>query len=121
MADGAADSADVLIASDLPLQGAAQERSERMNDAIRIALDRANWRAGELAVAFQACDDSLADTGAWDPATCRENAEAYAAAEDLIGVIGTYNSGCAEGRGEQRPALPRPELAMFLVNRVEKR
>jgi branched-chain amino acid transport system substrate-binding protein len=86
---------DVLIASDLPMQGDSAERSEQMVEAIRLVLDQANWQAGETKVAFQACDDSLEETGEWDKARCQENAEAYAENEDLIGVVGTYNSGCA--------------------------
>jgi len=85
----------VLIVSDLPAQGDSAERTKQMNDAIRAQLDDENWRAGDARVAFQACDDSIADTGEWDEATCKSNAEAYAANADVIGVIGTYNSGCA--------------------------
>lgn len=87
--------ADVLIASDLPMQGDSAERSQQMVDAIKIALEDAEWKAGDTNVAFQACDDSLADTGEWDEEQCKSNAEAYAANPDLVGVVGTYNSGCA--------------------------
>ncbi len=88
--------ADALIASDLPMQGDSAERSEQMVEAIRIVLEDAEWKAGDTKVAFQACDDSVASTGEWDEAQCEENAKAYAANPDLIGVVGTYNSGCAE-------------------------
>jgi branched-chain amino acid transport system substrate-binding protein len=84
-----------LIASDLPMQGDSAERSEQMVDAIRQQLDDAGWQAGDTKVAFQACDDSIAETGEWDEAQCRDNAEAYAGNSDVVGVIGTYNSGCA--------------------------
>ncbi len=87
--------ADVLIASDLPLQGDSRERSAQMNDAILTVLDDSDWQAGETKVAFQACDDSDEKTGEWDEAICRQNARDYAANADLVGVIGTYNSGCA--------------------------
>jgi branched-chain amino acid transport system substrate-binding protein len=86
---------DVLIASDLPMQGAAGERSRQMVDAIQLVLEQANWKAGSKKVAFQACDDSIKKTGAWDEAKCRSNANAYAGNPDVVGVIGTYNSGCA--------------------------
>jgi branched-chain amino acid transport system substrate-binding protein len=88
--------ADALIVSDLPLLGDSKERSAQMNDAIRDVLDEAGWKAGNTSVAFQVCDDSIAKTGLWDEARCRQNAQAYAADADVIGVIGTYNSGCAE-------------------------
>jgi branched-chain amino acid transport system substrate-binding protein len=67
-----------------------------MNDAIRLVLEAAGWRAGGRTVAFQACDDSNAKTGLWTKARCQANARAYAATPAVLGVIGTYNSGCAE-------------------------
>ena len=85
-----------LIVSDLPLQGDSAERSKQMNDAIVQEMARKGWQAGDTEVAFQACDDSLASTGEWDENVCRSNAQKYAANPDVIGVIGTYNSGCAQ-------------------------
>jgi branched-chain amino acid transport system substrate-binding protein len=87
--------ADALIASDLPMQGDSAERSKQMVDAIRQQLDDSGWKAGDVKVAYQACDDSIEDTGEWDEAQCKDNANAYADNSDVIGVIGTYNSGCA--------------------------
>jgi branched-chain amino acid transport system substrate-binding protein len=85
-----------LIVSDLPLQGDSAERSKQMNQAIVQEIARKGWQAGpDIQVAFQACDDSIASTGEWDEDTCRSNAQAYSADPDVIGVIGTYNSGCA--------------------------
>jgi branched-chain amino acid transport system substrate-binding protein len=84
-----------LIVSDLPLQGDSEERSKQMNDAIIQVLDDEGWKAGDTNVAFQACDDSIESTGEWDEQTCRDNATAYAENSDVIGVLGTYNSGCA--------------------------
>ena len=86
---------DAVIASDLPMQGASRERSEQMVEAIRIVLEQSDWSAGDTRLAFQACDDSIAKTGEWDEATCKGNARAYASNPDVVGVIGTYNSGCA--------------------------
>jgi branched-chain amino acid transport system substrate-binding protein len=84
-----------LIVSDLPLQGDSAERSSQQNDAIRQALDDNDWRAGSTNVAFQSCDDSIEETGEWDEQVCRDNAAVYGENRDVIGVIGTYNSGCA--------------------------
>src|SRR5436190_24112153 len=63
-----------LIVSDLPMQGDSAERSSQQVDAIKLVLDQRGWKAGSARVAFQACDDSIAKTGLWDPATCRANA-----------------------------------------------
>ncbi|HEY2335193.1 MAG TPA: ABC transporter substrate-binding protein [Solirubrobacterales bacterium] len=93
---GGPGAAQALIVSDLPLQGDSRERSLQMNDAIRLVLEGAGWHAGGLAVAFQACDDSDAKTGLWSKSRCQANARAYAADPSVLGVVGTYNSGCAE-------------------------
>jgi len=85
-----------LIVSDLPLKGASAERSRQMNVAITQELADRGWKAGpDIRVAFQACDDTLSSTTEWDADLCRSNAQKYAADPDVIGVIGTYNSGCA--------------------------
>ena len=99
-----------LIVSDLPMQGDSAERSRQQVDAIRLVLDQRGWKAGQVAVAFQACDDSIAKTGLWDPATCRANAAGYAKDEKVLGVIGTYISGCA---AEEVPILNKAGLAMI--------
>ncbi len=100
---------EALIVSDLPMQGDSAERSSQQVDAIRLALDDAGWKAGDTPVAFQACDDSIAKTGLWDEATCKSNASAYAANKDVLGVIGTYNSGCA---ALEIPILGKASVAM---------
>jgi branched-chain amino acid transport system substrate-binding protein len=85
-----------VIASDLPMQGAARARSQQMVEAIRVELERRGWRAGSMRTGFKACDDALKTTGEWDRPKCEQNARAYARDRQVIGVIGTYNSGCAE-------------------------
>lgn len=100
---------DALIVSDLPMRGASAERSKQQVAAIRLALRQSNWRAGATKVAFQPCDDTIAKTKAWDPATCQANAKAYAKDNDVLGVVGTYNSGCA---ALEIPILGKAGLAM---------
>jgi branched-chain amino acid transport system substrate-binding protein len=95
---------DALIASDLPMRGESRERSEQMVEAIRIVLERNQWRAGEITVGLRVCDDSSAETGLWDAAQCRANARADAEDASVLAVIGTYNSGCA---AEMIPILNR--------------
>jgi branched-chain amino acid transport system substrate-binding protein len=77
------------------MQGAARGRSEQMVEAIRLELERRDWRAGSVRVALQPCDDSLARIGEWDEGRCEQNARDYAENRDLVGIVGTYNSGCA--------------------------
>jgi branched-chain amino acid transport system substrate-binding protein len=109
---GGGGSAQALIVSDLPLQGDSRRRSLQMNDAIQLVLEGAGWRAGGLSVAFQACDDSIAKTGLWSKARCQADARAYAADPSVLGVIGTYNSGCAEAMIPILGRAPGGGLAM---------
>ncbi|HKG44910.1 MAG TPA: branched-chain amino acid ABC transporter substrate-binding protein [Gaiellaceae bacterium] len=86
---------DYLIASDLPMQGGSRTQTLQMVAAIRYVLDQQNWKAGKFNIAYQACDDSTAQLGKWDPDKCSANAHAYAQNKQLLGVVGTFNSGCA--------------------------
>jgi branched-chain amino acid transport system substrate-binding protein len=88
--------AQALLVSDLPLQGGSRTQTTQMNDAIRYVLDQTDWKAGDMNIAFQACDDSTAQAAKWDAAKCTQNANAYAQDKSLVGVIGTFNSGCAQ-------------------------
>jgi branched-chain amino acid transport system substrate-binding protein len=86
---------DVLIASDLPLQGGAASVTRSMAAAILFVLRSHGFKAGEHVVGYQSCDDSTSQTGLFEFFKCTSNAKAYAAAKQLVGLIGTYNSGCA--------------------------
>ena len=86
---------DYIVASDLPLQGASRTQTLQINDAIRAQLTSRDYKAGDYKIGFQACDDATAQAGKWDSGKCSQNANAYAANDKVIGVIGTFNSGCA--------------------------
>jgi branched-chain amino acid transport system substrate-binding protein len=87
---------DVLIASDLPLQGANRSLTTEMAQAVEFVLEQADYKAGGKTVGYQSCDDSTAQAGSWDSAKCSSNARSYANNESVIGVVGTFNSGCAK-------------------------
>jgi branched-chain amino acid transport system substrate-binding protein len=88
--------ATFIVASDLPLQGGGGEQVAEMVKAMRFVLEQRNFMAGKYRVAYQSCDDSTAEIGYWDPAKCASNAQAYADNQSVIGVVGTFNSGCAK-------------------------
>jgi DNA-binding SARP family transcriptional activator/ABC-type branched-subunit amino acid transport system substrate-binding protein len=87
--------ADVLVVSDLPLQGGVRVATTQMAQAITFVLRKQGFRAGRFRVAYQSCDDSIARTGLYDEAKCAANARAYAANPSVVAVIGTFNSPCA--------------------------
>jgi branched-chain amino acid transport system substrate-binding protein len=93
---GGSGSPTFIIASDLPLQGANRALTTEMNKAIAYMLGQQGWKAGSHTVGFQACDDSTAQKGSWDSSKCTQNANAYAQNSAVVGVIGTFNSGCAK-------------------------
>ncbi len=86
---------DVLVASDFPLQGSSRTQTIQIVEAIRYLLEQSNFKAGDHNVAYQSCDDATAQAGKWDSGKCSTNAQAYASNESVVGVIGTFNSGCA--------------------------
>jgi branched-chain amino acid transport system substrate-binding protein len=89
-------SPNYIVASDLPLQGAGRAQTTQMVQAIQYTLQQHGFKAGKYKIGYQSCDDSTAQAGAWDSAKCAANARAYAGDNDVIGVIGTFNSGCAK-------------------------
>jgi branched-chain amino acid transport system substrate-binding protein len=93
---GGSGSPQLIVASDLPLQGANRALTTEMNKAIAYMMAQQGWKAGKYTVGFQACDDSTAQKGSWDSSKCTANANAYAQNTSVAGVIGTFNSGCAK-------------------------
>ena len=102
-------SPDFIIASDLPLQGAIRNQTVEISRAMIWALAEKGWKAGSYKIGYQSCDDSTAQTGGWDTAKCATNAHLYANSKAVIGVLGTFNSGCAK---IEVPVLNRASLAM---------
>ena len=86
---------DVLIATDLAMQGSSRTQTLQVVGAVRYMLQQQGWKAGTKKVALQVCDDSTAQAGKWDSGKCNQNGKAEAANQNLVAVIGTFNSGCA--------------------------
>jgi DNA-binding beta-propeller fold protein YncE len=87
---------DVLVASDLPLQGPQSAYPRRLLEAIRQVFRKHAYRAGRFRVGLQSCDASTAQSGVWEPRRCAANANAYGRAKGLVAVIGPFNSQCAQ-------------------------
>ena len=119
--------ADVLVVSDLPVQGDASLGATQMAQAIALTLREHGFRAGRFRLAYQSCNDALPGTGFSDQATCVANGRAYAANAEVVGVIGTWDSGCAEsllpwlsrGRGGPVPMVSPLNSAVDLTRRIE--
>jgi len=89
-------SGQVLVASDLPLEGSGRTQTEQMTRAIKFIFKQHHWKAGKYTLAYQSCDDATAQAGKWDSGKASANANAYAQDSSVGAVIGTFNSGAAE-------------------------
>ena len=87
---------DLVISTDLPLQGASASTSDSTNKMIQLYLDQVGGKAGRYSVTLKTYDDSTAAKGAWDDAACAKNATDHVANTNEVAVMGTYNSGCAK-------------------------
>jgi branched-chain amino acid transport system substrate-binding protein len=104
---------DLLIVSDLPLQGGTRGTATQMAQAIAFVLRERGFSAARFKVAYQSCDDSVARTGLFDEAKCAANARAYARNPDIVAVIGTVNSPCAVAAIPELNRAPGGPLAMI--------
>jgi branched-chain amino acid transport system substrate-binding protein len=103
---------DVIVVSDLPRRGIGRETAALMINAIEFVLRKREFRAGDLGVGYQSCNNTVGEEP-FDQGLCRRNARAYVATEDVVGIIGPWNSGCAV---EQIPIVSRRDagpLAMI--------
>lgn len=107
------DDADLLVVSDLPLQGGVRTTTTQMTQAIAFVFRERGFRAGRFSVAYQSCDDSVGRTGLFDEAKCAANARAYAANPDVAGIIGTFNSLCAVSALPELNRAPDGPLPMI--------
>lgn len=111
---GGSGSPRFLIASDLALRGDSIAVNVAMARAVAWVLRRDGYRAGRYTVGYQSCDDSSPQSGSFDNAKCVANGKLYARTPRVLGVVGTYNSGCA---GEMLPELNEaPDGPVALVS-----
>jgi branched-chain amino acid transport system substrate-binding protein len=104
---------DVLIASDLPLQGSADTPTTLpMVAAIRFLLEQRGFKAGRHTVGYQSCDDSTAQAAGFDIFRCFANGKAYARDLHVVGVVGAYQSFCSSVEIPVANQAPGGPLAM---------
>jgi branched-chain amino acid transport system substrate-binding protein len=93
---GAASSGKTLnVYISLPFQGASKTRSEDMLLGAKIALRQAKSRAGNYKIKLISQDNSLANTGKWDPGATSTAARKAAQDASAIAYLGELNSGAA--------------------------
>jgi branched-chain amino acid transport system substrate-binding protein len=85
---------DVLIVSDLPLQGTYAVDGLQGTKAIQIVMEQRGFRAGRHSVGYVSCDGATPRNDI-SPAKCRRSGRAYADTRDVVGVVGPFFSACA--------------------------
>lgn len=101
----------LVIATDLPLQGASKDASNATNNALALYLSQIGNKVGDYTIQLKKYNDSTSATGRWDSKLCAQNASAHVQAKDEVAVIGTYDPGCTQieipvlGGGPSGPML----------------
>jgi len=101
-----------LVVSDLPLRAGPGFPALAMSRAIEHVFRNRGYRAGRHKVAYQSCDDSTSQVGIFDVPKCAANAKSYAAGASVLGVIGSFNSGCSFNQIPLLNQAPGGPLAM---------
>ena len=85
----------VNVYSSLPLQGGQRLQTTAMVDGIKLALEQAGGKAGQVKVTYTSLDDSTAQAGTWTPEATSANARRVAQDDAAIAYIGEFNSGAS--------------------------
>ncbi len=93
---GGNDPNTIKIVSSLPRTGSAKQQTDTMINAIRMALEEANYKVGDFTIRYDDLDDATASAG--QATGDQETANALKAANDpnVMAYIGPYNSGVAK-------------------------
>jgi branched-chain amino acid transport system substrate-binding protein len=83
----------VTVYSSMPLQGAARPQSEKLVNGIKLALDQAGGKVGDITVKYTSLDDATPQAGSWTPEATAANARKVAQDDSAVGYIGEFNSG----------------------------
>src|SRR5215475_13958073 len=77
--DSASGVTEVVIGSDLPMQGSSKDASDSTVNAMKLYLEQIGGKAGKYNVTLKVYDDSTAAAGKWDQAQCSKNANDHVA------------------------------------------
>src|SRR6266850_2527759 len=106
---GSTDSPVIKIVSSLPRTGSADAQAQTMVNGIKMAIEEAGGKVGDISIAYEDWDDASPERGQWDPAVEAANAQKAVKNPDIMAYIGTYNSGAAK---ISMPILNQASLVM---------
>jgi branched-chain amino acid transport system substrate-binding protein len=93
--EGGGEARTVKVYSSLPLQGASRPQTTAMVNGIKLALEQAGGKAGDITVQYESLDDSTAQAGSWTPEATTANARKAAQDDSTAVYIGEFNSGAS--------------------------
>lgn len=100
----------VKIVSALPMTGSSYGQTSTIVNAIRMAIEENERKAGPFFIEFEAWDDATAAAGKWDPPKVAELANRAAGDPNIMVYIGHFNSGAAK---ISIPVLNQANLVMI--------
>ena len=83
----------LTVYSSLPLQGGLEAPTNALVDGIKLALDQAGGKVGDITVRYESLDSSSAQAGTWTPEATSANARKVAQDDSAAVYIGEFNSG----------------------------
>ncbi len=90
---GGGGASSVTVYSSLPLQGASRPQTTALVDGIKLAMQEAGNKAGDISVKYVSLDDSTAQAGTWTPEATSANARKAAQDDSTAVYLGEFNSG----------------------------
>ena len=85
----------VTVYSSLPQQGASRDPVADVVNGIKLALEQAGGKAGNITVKYESLDDSTAQAGQWTAEATSANARKAAQDDTTAVYIGEFNSGAS--------------------------
>jgi branched-chain amino acid transport system substrate-binding protein len=86
----------VQVWSELPRQGSSKGQSDTIVNAINFRLAELGGKVGGWTIKYTDQDDSTAEAGKWTQERATALATSASTTADLVGYIGTFNSGAAK-------------------------
>lgn len=99
----------IKLVSSLPRTGSANAQTGTIVNGIRMAIDELGGKVGDFTITYEDWDDASPQRGNWDPSVEAQNADKAVKDADVMGYIGTFNSGAAK---ISMPKLNEAKLAM---------